>query len=100
MSTVPIGANMDIFIQVTSVQFILVTDGDISFAVFNYEGSPHMDFPFQIGFDAGDQKKYTVINDVSNRGVLQRSKLVYRIDGEYKVKQFHRAKQADSQMTH
>ncbi len=64
------------------MQFTLATDGNISFAIFNYEGILYSNFPFQIGFDAGDQEKYIVINNVSNTAALQHSRVIYRIDGE------------------
>ncbi len=61
------------------MQVILTSDGDASFAIFIYEGSESdYNIDYQIGFDAGNQIKHTVIEDVG----LERSTMaVYRIDG-------------------
>ena len=64
------------------MQFILTTDGNVSFATFIYEGIQFSDYVFQIGFDAGDQERYTIINHKDNRNPLPLSKLIFRIDGK------------------
>ena len=61
------------------MQFILTSDGDVSFAIFIHEGTSGFQVDSQIGFDAGNQEDYIIIKDIDP--VQQRSTFVYRIDG-------------------
>ena len=58
----------------TSVQFILTSNGNTSFAIFNYEEYQNKEEQYLVGFDAGNQTTYIRVN-------TSETVVAFRIDG-------------------
>lgn len=72
------------FLQDTSVQSIVASDGSSSFAIFLYENPNLVVFNLsrrQVGFDAGDGSRRNLILDINQNETTLSKRNIFRIDG-------------------